>query len=206
MNSFETDLKRAFTSYGFAIGFVVNLIILFKTGASSDLFKVSVPVICSLPYTTAWLSDYQTGYIKFYLSRTSVTAYSWGKILSCGISGGMVALVPLYIYQTIDRSDTIQYPIMFLMGMLWSTLAATLAAISNSRYIAYGSSFVICYLMVILKERYFDELYCLYPFEWLYPTHIWVFEETGVLLMLSGFIIIICLSYCQIIRGYISRA
>ncbi len=205
MNSFETDLKRGLTSYGFLIGLVANFIILFKTGVTSDLFKVSVPVICTLPYTTAWLSDYQTGFIKFYLNRTSVSAYSWGKILSCGISGGLVVTIPVFIYQLSSGSETIQYPVIFLVGMLWSTLAATLAAISNSRYIAYGSSFVICYLLVILKERYFDELYCLYPFEWINPTHTWILEESGIMLLLTGFIIVICLSYCEVIRGYISR-
>ncbi len=205
MNSFETDLKRALTSYGFVVGFIANLVILFKTGETSDLFKVSIPVICTLPYTTAWLSDYQTGFIKVYLNRTSISAYSWGKILSCGISGGLVVMIPVFIYQVINKDDTLQYMIVFLIGMLWSTLAATLAAISNSRYIAYGSSFVICYLLVILKERYFDELYCLYPFEWLSPTHTWIFEETGLILMLVGFIIVICLSYCEVIRGYISH-
>ena len=205
MNSFESDLKRALTSYGFIIGLVANFIILFNTGVSSDLFMVSIPVICTLPYTTAWLSDYQTGFIKYYLNRTSIFAYSWGKILSCGISGGLVVTIPVFIYQVTSGTEDLQYPIIFLIGMLWSTLAATLAAISNSRYIAYGSSFVICYLLVILKQRYFDNLYCLYPFEWISPTHTWILEDSGLILMLAGFIIVICLSYCEVIRGYISH-
>ena len=59
MNSFESDLKRAVISVPFIAGVIIETIILFTSGFDSDLFKVSVPVAATLPYSTAWLLDYQ---------------------------------------------------------------------------------------------------------------------------------------------------
>ena len=90
MNSFETDVKRAIISKGFLAGFVLELLIFWKVGGDSELFRVTVPVISTFPYATAWLADYQSGYIKAYLPRCGRTSYICGKFLACGIAGGLV--------------------------------------------------------------------------------------------------------------------
>ena len=88
MNSFETDLKRAFFSVNFLAGLLIECFILWRSGFQSEMFRISVPVLSSLPYTTAWLGDYKSGYIKAYLPRSGTASYILGKFLSCGISGG----------------------------------------------------------------------------------------------------------------------
>ena len=99
MNSFETDLKRAIGSKGFLIGIVLEVFILKQAGFDSDLFRVSVPVIATFPYATAWLSDYHSGYIKSYLYRSGIFPYICGKFWACGISGGLVELLGCLIYK-----------------------------------------------------------------------------------------------------------
>lgn len=207
MNSFETDLLRAIKSKGFIIGFVVELIILFTSGWNSDLFRMCVPVLCTLPYSTAWLTEYQSGFLKSSLVRTSMTSYILGKILACGISGGLLEVSGIWLFSMIkpQEGSTCQYGLIFLSGMLWAVLAALLAAWSNNRYIAYGGSFVIYYLMVMLHERYFKQLYCLYPYEWLNPQHTWVFGNQGVAILLSGLILILIFPYYEILRRCIER-
>lgn len=207
MNSFETDLKRAVFSYGFAAGLILELLILFTAGFDSDLFRMTVPILCTFPYTTAWLLDYQSGYIKSYLPRTSIKAYIMGKFLACGISGGMTETMGCFIFLMIQgkESTSVSLMLIFASGMLWAVLSATLAAISVSRYIAYGGAFVIYYLMVILHERYFDSLYCLYPYEWLAPEHTWIFGEQGVLLLTGGIILVLACIYYEVLRRYIDR-
>lgn len=207
MNSFETDIKRAVCSRGFAAGLILELVILFTAGFDSDLFRMSVPVLCTLPYSTAWLSDYQSGYLKLYLPRTSVNAYIVGKILACGISGGMLEGLGGWIYLCVRKEEGTQFGLVlvFLSGMLWAVLAALLAAVSNSRYLAYGGAFVIYYLLVILYERYFQEIYCLYPYEWLAPEHTWVFGEQGVKLLLCGGILVLSCLYYEILRRCITH-
>ena len=97
MNSFETDVKRAIISKGFLAGFVLELLILWKVGGDSELFRVTVPVISTFPYATAWLADYQSGYIKAYLPRCGRTSYICGKFLACGIAVGLYFLLKPYL-------------------------------------------------------------------------------------------------------------
>lgn len=103
MNSFETDLKRAVCSRGFVLGLILELLILWKAGFNSDLFRISVPVIATFPYSTAWLADYQSGFIKEYIPRTSITAYIFGKFLACGISGGLLETLGCWIFMQIKK-------------------------------------------------------------------------------------------------------
>ncbi|MDE6635622.1 MAG: hypothetical protein K2K09_03330, partial [Lachnospiraceae bacterium] len=78
-------------------------------------------------------------------------------------------------------------------------VSAALAAAANSRYVAYGGAFVLYYMLVILYERYFQSLYCLYPVEWYAPEHTWVFGDTGIILMLGGMIILIGILYYEML-------
>ena len=74
---------------------------------------------------------------------------------------------------------------------------------ANSRYVAYGGAFVLFYMLVILYQRYFKTLYCLYPVEWYAPEHTWVLGDTGVVLLLAGMILLIGVLYYEILRRYI---
>ena len=49
---------------------------------------------------------------------------------------------------------------------------------------AYAAPFIIYYLLIILHERYFTELYVLYPKEWLEPTQAWGGWGAAILVVL----------------------
>lgn len=206
MNTFETDLKRAIISFKFLAGIIIEYIILKSEGFNSELFLVAVPVLATLPYSTAWLSDYQHGYIKEYIPRCGSLAYITGKFFACGISGGILEAAGCFLYSlTAKKVPSIDYLLVFMSGMLWAVIAATLAAMSNSRYIAYGGSFVIYYVMVIVHDRYLENIYCLYPYEWISPKHEWVFGNEGIVILLSSLIVILYFVYSDILRRCISR-
>ena len=210
MNSFETDMKRACMSVNFVAGLLLECLILCLAGSDSELFQISIPVLACLPYSSAWLTDYQSGFIRQYLPRCGITPYILGKFLSCGISGGALPAIACFVWEQLGGSGEGEMagkiPLVFLSGMLWAVVAATLAAASNSRYVAYGGSFVLFYMLVILYERYFQSLYCLYPVEWFAPTHTWVFGDTGIVMMLVGLILIVGRLYGSILRRCIERA
>lgn len=207
MNSFEIDLKRAIGSFGFWAGLVLEVCVLYFAGFTSGLFRVCVPVLAALPYGLAWLNEYQSGYLKAYLPRTSIRAYISGKFLACGISGGLLEALGVWVFRLLKPEDAaeISEVLIFASGMLWAVLAATLAAWAGSRCIAYGGSFVLYYILVILYERYFADWYCLYPYEWLAPAHQWIFGETGVLILLSGWILILWCLYFFLLKRCIAR-
>lgn len=208
MNSFESDLRRAVISVPFFLGVILEFIIMVMTEFDSDLFRLCVPVLATFPYSTAWLLDYQSGFVKTYLSRTGINPYIIGKISACGISGGLLEVMGCFLYSLTKsgREFHINFSLIFMSGMLWAVLSAALAAWSNSRYIAYGGAFVIYYLMVILHDRYFQKLYCLYPYEWLNPQHVWVFEEQGIIIQLFGITVVFACFYYWILRRCIEHA
>lgn len=205
MNSFETDIKRAICSINFIAGLIIESMILMQSGIGSEMFQISLPVLSAIPYSTAWLTEYQSGYIKEYLPRCGRVPYILGKFLSCGISGGVLIMLSCLLPGLNSEDVQINLLLVFLSGMFWAVVAATLAAAANSRYVAYGGSFVIFYMLVILYERYFGNLYCLYPVEWYAPKHIWVLGDTGIVLMLTGFIIITGIIYYEILRRCMER-
>ena len=201
MNSFETDCVRAFGSLNFWMGMLLECLILCKAGPKSDLFAISVPIVVSLPYSTAWIADMESGYLKEYVPRCGKKAYIFGKIAACCISGGALLVAAGGVYGRVcrDKAVALDLSLLFFSGMLWSLCAATLAAASKSRYVAYGGAFVLFYLLVILKERYFVDFYCIDPVEWLMPEHTWVFDHGGILLLCGGLIILLAMIYYEIL-------
>ena len=194
MNSFESDMKRALCSKGFLAGLVLVFAMLMQAGFDSQLYRVSVPVLATLPYTTAWLAEEQSGFSRFALMRAGRMPYIFGKYFSCGISGGLVEALPAALYRLLRPQEaSCNLWLVFLSGMLWAVTAAVLTALAKSRYIAYGGSFVIYYILVILHERYFPGLYCLYPYEWFAPSHTWIFGWQGIVIFLAGVLLLLLL-------------
>lgn len=206
MNSFEIDLKRALLSKGFAAGIILEIFILFRSGFDSELFRISVPIIAALPFSTAWLNEYRSGFVKLNLTRTTVSAYINGKFLACSLSGGLAEFLGCFVFHAINiESSEISLLLVFFSGMFWAAVSAVLAAWSDNRYIAYGGGFVIYYILVMLIERNFDHLYCLYPYEWFSPAHVWIFGQYGVVIMLIGFLLLFMFFYHYLLRRRIKN-
>lgn len=207
MNSFETDMKRALFNIKFCIGIFIQVLILTKYGVEGAQYSICLPVTVALPYSTAWINEYINGFIKEYLPRCGFVSYVTGKFFACVLSGGLMCVVSCRIAQIFETGFVYdKYNLVFCSGMLWAGVASVMAAVSNSRYIAYGGSFVIFYILVIMYERYFKSLYCLYPIEWYFPTHTWVFGESGIIFMIIGFLVMLYLMYYEILRRYINYA
>ena len=45
-----------------------------------DIILFAVPILAAIPYTTAFTDDVKSGYLKPYLTRTSVSWYILGKV------------------------------------------------------------------------------------------------------------------------------
>ncbi len=200
-------MKRALCSGGFLAGLAAGIFILMKSGFDSQLYRVSVSVLAVLPYTTAWLLEEQSGFWKAALARAGVNAYIFGKYFSCILSGGLVELLPglAYVWLFREEASDINLWLVFLSGMLWAAVSAVLGAFTRSRYIAYGGAFVLCYLLVILHERYFPWLYCLYPYEWIAPSHTWIGGWQGIGLLLGSLLLLLLFLYYEILRRCIAR-
>lgn len=184
---------------GFHAQFIMNAL-------SSDWMTLAIPILCTLPFTSAFVDDINSGYIKLYLHRSGVGQYIKAKLIACGLSGGLVlfagimlayalsalifmpmelalgegAIVQPYLAQLLMTSATL-----FLSGAFWSLVGFTFASLTMSKYMAYASPFILYYVLIILHERYFENLYILYPKEWLFPSDAWVLGSFGVIILLA---------------------
>jgi len=171
---------------------------------SSNAVTLALPILCTLPYTTSFVDDVKSGFIKEYLPRTNIKSYLFSKIIACAASGGAVLAIGVAFAYAMSALTFIpmeaalkpgeastnylseivsKVAISMFSGALWSILGMTFAAMANSRFMAYASPFVVYYVLIILHERYFPDFFVLYPKEWLNPQSKWMFGSWGVVLL-----------------------
>lgn len=203
------DILAAFRAeelmeYGFFETMILNALV-------SEGMILALPILAALPFTASFVDDIKSGYIKFNLHRTSRQKYIVGKCIACAVSGGLTlvfgilaayvisALVFLPMEAPLPKgAESAGYfaeimgkvLLFFFSGAFWSVVGLTAATLTNSKYMAYASPFVIYYVLIILYERYFDRLYILYPKEWTAPSSSWMWGNIGVVLLVSELIII----------------
>jgi hypothetical protein len=250
-NTIASDMRRALTSRGFFAGVVgVVIVVAFssledaamvlRTGEPfpfgqharfiidalrSDGMMLTLPILCALPFTTAFVDDCASGFIKQYLPRSGTAAYIKGKLIACGLSGGFVlffgvvfaygvfALVLMPMEWAAGEGETTlplfaevlaKAAILFFSGAFWSLMGFVLAAMTMNRYMAYASPFILYYVLIILNERYLSGLYVLYPKEWLNPSGFWVMGDFGVIVLLCVLVSILCLGFAILAKRRIS--
>lgn len=196
-----------------AAGFHGQLIL---AALTSDDVTMALPILCALPFTTAFVDDIKSGYIRQYLPRSGFGGYIRGKLVACGLSGGLVlvaglaaayclavlGLTPLELAAPVDAPPAPIWPeltlnaiILFCSGAFWALVGFALAALTMSRYMAYASPFVAYYVLIILHERYFKQFFALYPKEWLAQTQQWIWSGYGIpllLLELTAIVALLC--------------
>jgi len=255
MQYVKTDMRRAFTSWGFwtalsgmvlailigAAGDIVNLIDngakeglqsgfharLLLLSLSSDVMLLCVPVLAALPYTSAFVDDLKSGFLKGYLPRSGKNKYVGGKVAATALTGGsalflgimisyfIFALVFTPMENVVRPGETAQpaFPpvlqsacIFFLCGGLWSLVGALFAAATMSRYMAYSSPFIIYYVLVILSERYLKSIYVLNPKQWLTAADVWPGGKWGDAAFLAVLIAALALGLAYSISRRLSDA
>ena len=143
-------------------------------------------------------------------------AVSGGLVLALGILAayGFAALMflPMEAYpkagETVPNyfGNLMETALMFFAsGAFWSLTGMTFAALTDSKYMAYASPFVLFYLLIILYERYFDKLFVLYPREWLSPSSRWMFGRIGVAVLLIEFSLLMALAFAYAAKRRLER-
>ena len=169
---------------------------------SSEGMTLALPLLAALPFTFSLAEDMRSGLIKEYLPRTTKEGYLWGRAAACVLSGGLALVLGILI--TYGLAALLLMPmeaapetgikwtpffaelaekcaIFFSSGGFWSMVGMFFATLTGSRYMAYASPFVCYYMLVILCERYFKDIYLFYPKEWVAPSTRWPFGSGGVI-------------------------
>ncbi len=201
VNSFASDLKRAVGSVRFPLAVLIQLAALWVGGFASQAYRMTVPFVCTLPYACGWLEEYTGSFTRLMLIRSTRRGYILSKFFACGLAGGGAEALAGWVF-TLCAGPEAACPLgrMFLSGFFWASAGALLTAAFSSRYLAWGGPFVAYYFLVILHERYWPALYCLYPPEWIDFTHTWMFGEAGLWLMLLGGVAAMALGYAALLE------
>lgn len=125
MNALKTDVKRALTSWGFIVGIIGMAVAAFFgafeqmvpvfqgkmaeglqqgftiqlvfTALSSDIVLMVLPILCALPFTTAFVDDFKSKYIREYLPRCGKQDYVRGKVFATTLSGGLTLFLGILL-------------------------------------------------------------------------------------------------------------
>ena len=180
----------------------------------SDIILFAVPILAAIPYTTAFTDDVKSGYLKPYLTRTSVTRYILGKGIGAAVSGGlalvlgiltalgifMLVFSPIEVYgewavESKIPDIVLRCFLFFLSGAMWASVGLLASSLTQNVYLAYAAPFIFYYVLIILQERYFRTTFMLNPKNYLTMQGAWPLEGKSAALTLFMLVLILQLVF-----------
>lgn len=187
--------------------------LLLKT-LSSDIILFAVPILAAIPYTTAFTDDVKSGYLKPYLTRTSVSRYILGKGIGSAVSGGLALIfgivtalgifflvfLPFEVYgeyavKSLLPDIVLRLFLFFFAGALWASVGLLASSLTQNVYLAYAAPFIFYYVLIILQERYFRTTFMLNPKNYLTMQGAWPLEGKSAALTLLMLVLILQLVF-----------
>ena len=187
--------------------------LLLKT-LSSDIILFAVPILAAIPYTTAFTDDVKSGYLKPYLTRTSVSRYILGKGIGSAVSGGLALIFGIvtalgifflvfspfevygeYAVKSLLPDIVLRLFLFFFAGALWASVGLLASSLTQNVYLAYAAPFIFYYVLIILQERYFRTTFMLNPKNYLTMQGAWPLEGKSAALTLLMLVLILQLVF-----------
>lgn len=181
-----------------AYGYHTDLIL---TALRSDSVSPFLPILAAIPFSGIYVDDLKSKFARFCLIRSSYQSYLLSRIFVCFLCGGGVVLLggmlswgaSALLFLPKERAAEAPsestaillktYALLFLNGGLWAVVGMAMSTLMESKYISYATPFVCYYLLVILYERYFSDLFIIYPKAWTDPAA-WPFGCWGAAIFL----------------------
>lgn len=178
---------------------------LFHTALDTQMVLFLIPIASVLPVGAVYVRESSSRYLRLYITRISRMEYIRKKTLQIYAGGflpffiaGLLGLLLCFlaVYPLEFQGDIPWEGIwevlrlllrICLMGGILAEISGIFAAVSRSYYMAYGLPFVCYYMLIILKERYFTEMYAMYPAEWMKCEQDWGMDSFGIWVFLAAF-------------------
>ena len=200
MTSFVDPLIRTYWEHSYIPkGFHIELLI---HGLRSNTVSSFLPILAALPFGGCFVDDLKSKFARFFLIRSSYRTYIVSRIIVAFMAGGLVILsgaliawgttaaLLIPIEQEIKGMEPAAIDclieicfLLFVNGGFWSVVGMTIGTLMESKYISYATPFVFYYLLVILYERYFSDVFIIYPKTWTAPAA-WPFGCWGAAIFL----------------------
>ena len=197
--NFMNPLIRAYRENSIIEGLHVNLLM---QSFQSDALISFLPILAALPFGGCFVDDLKSKFARFFLIRSSYRTYIISRIIVGFLAGGLAILSGALIAWgptaavliPIEREFEGMEPVavdglveicflLFMNGGFWSVVGIAMSTLMESKYISYATPFVFYYLLVILYERYFSDLFIIYPKTWTDPSA-WPFGCWGAAIFL----------------------
>ena len=193
-------LTRAFQDGSFfSEGFHIEQVM---KGLQSEALSSFLPILAALPFGGCFVDDLKSKFARFFLIRSSYRTYIASRIIVGFLAGGLAilsgaliawgttAVVLIPMEQEIEGMEPAVIDglieiclLLFVNGGFWSVVGMAMSTLMESKYISYATPFVFYYLLVILYERYFSDLFIIYPKTWTDPSG-WPFGFWGAAIFL----------------------
>ncbi len=213
------DIMSSVKWTGFPPGTVEKLA---KDAISSDAFYFVLPLLSALPQASSFLTELESGFCRSALPRCGKHGkhrYLLKKFFSCILTGGAAPVVGYLLFcliisvifpesgtETEIRTSFIPYLRLFCFGAFCAEIGMTASVCFGQSYTSLLSPFVICFFPVILRERYFDELFVIDPRTWLAPeAGKWICGEYGPVILMGVLIVLSGCLYSVFSRKRLSR-
>ena len=185
---FISSLKRAFMSKWYIASIIATVIMCYVSsreyisdGTNSvyiidlmihlGMFKKVMVFFAAIPFVTVYCQDYNSGYIKSLIVRSSERNYAWSNVIVCALSGftavfaGMVAyffivsfFCPPQAYETagVYSDVALNSPILYVLlivgvfslyATMWTIVGLTLSSVLPDNYVALGSPLIFGYIL-----------------------------------------------------------
>ncbi len=182
-----------------------SFLIFFQKALDTKLLLFLLPAAAVFPMGAIFVREFSSGFLKLYLSRIERLEYVKRKTIQI-YAGGFLAfflagielllLCFLFLYP-LEITGNISWSMVWealslllrisLVGGMTAELAGVFGALFQNYYMAYGLPFVSFYLLIILRERYFKDMYTFYPAEWVKCEQDWGTNGVGIWVFLVVF-------------------
>ena len=180
---------------------------------------LSLPIVCTLAGSAAFLEDIKSHYIRAILMRTGRRRYLWARIMASGLAGGIaiaagmlltlgvLTCFPLFVtIPEAPASDMVflrhlggqllqLLVLYFLAAVLWASVGMLASAMTNSLLVAYLAPFIVFYLLQILYERYLPRMKLIDPRQWVQPEAGWPGGPFGAGLLMTELLMLVMLTF-----------
>ncbi len=173
--------------------------------ADTQITLFLLPIAAVLPMGAIYVKESSSGFLRLYITRISQIEYVRKKTLqiyaggflpfflagALGLLCSFLAVYPLEVQGEMPWESFWQLVQLLLrialVGGILAEVSGIFAALFRNYYMAYGLPFVCYYMLIILKERYFTDMYAMYPAEWVKCDQDWGVDGLGIWVFLAAF-------------------
>lgn len=192
---------------------------LYQGAMDTQIVLFLLPIASVLPMGAIYVKESFSGFIRLYISRISQMQYIRKKTLQIYAGGflpfffaGAATLLLCFLsiypmefqgkipWESVWESGKFLLRISLVGGIL-AEISGIFAVAFCNYYMAYGLPFVCYYMLIILKERYFTNMYAMYPAEWIKCEQDWGTDGLGIWIFFAAFSIAAMLFHSLLLYG-----